>query len=103
MVITIRALDYVHRCHTYEEGGIIYRKIIDALKSGEDVELSFEGVLSAPSAFINSALIQLLDDFSFDDLKQKLKIVSSTRQLNELIKQRFEFAVSRGSSDAAFD
>lgn len=92
MVSSIRLLDHVTRCSTYEDGAIIYRLIKNALEKGDKVEVSFDGVLSAPSAFINGALIELLNDYSFSYIRENVIISNSTRHLNELIKQRFEFA-----------
>lgn len=92
MVSCIRLLDHVQRCSTYEDGAIIYGLIKGALAKGDKVEVSFDGVLSAPSAFINGALIELLNDYPFSYIRENVVISHSTRHLNELIKQRFEFA-----------
>lgn len=93
MVKRIRLLDHVGRCSSYDDGAIINRLIVGYLKKGETVVVSFDGVLSPPSAFINAALITLLDDFPFDYIQKHLEFVDSTRQVNELIRQRFEFAL----------
>src|SRR5512139_3751506 len=93
MVTTIRLLDHVKRCSSYEDGAVIQRLIVQALRRGEMVELSFDGVLSPPSAFINAALITLLDDFDFEYIQKHLTFVQSTKQVNELIRSRFEFAM----------
>jgi len=91
-VSSIRLLDHVTRCSTYEDGAIIHRLVKNALEKGDKVEVSFDGVLSAPSAFINGALIELLNDYPFSYIRENVVISNSTRHLNELIKQRFEFA-----------
>jgi len=97
MVNSIRLLDHVTRCSTYEDGAIIYRLIKSSLEKGEIVSVSFDGVLSAPSAFINGALVELLNDYTFSHIRENVLILNTTRSLNELIKQRFEFASKHGS------
>ena len=92
MVASIRILDHIAHCADYDDGAIIYKLIYNELIKGNAVELSFDGVLSTPSAFINASLIQLLSDFPFDYIRSHLSIINSTKQINELIRQRFEFA-----------
>jgi hypothetical protein len=92
MVIKIRILDHVARCSNYDDGEIIYNLLYDAFIKGNKVELSFDGVLSVPSAFINAGLVQLLSNFPFSYIRENLHIVNSTKQINELVRQRFEFA-----------
>ena len=97
MLNRIRLLDHVARCSTYEDGAIIYRLIKTSLEKGERVNVSFDGVFSAPSAFINGALIELLNDYTFSYIRENVIISNSTRYLNELIKQRFDFASKSGN------
>jgi len=90
--MVIRIIDFTPRPSTYEDGEMIYAKISEAIEKDESVEVSFEGVLSVPSAFINSAFIRLLETYSFEKIRSKLKIVDSTKFINDLIKSRFDFA-----------
>lgn len=96
--MVIRILDHVKSCSTYEDGEKIFRLIHPPLKAGEDVVLSFAGVLSVPSAFINAALVRLLEDIPFETIKRHLKIVDSTRQINALVRQRFAFSAEEESN-----
>ncbi len=89
MVINI--LDYTESTSTYEDGEKIYNLIHQALKNNEQVILSFNGISSVPSSFINSALIRLIEDFSFETIRSKIAIINSTKNINELIKSRFAF------------
>jgi hypothetical protein len=50
--------------------------------------VSFGGVHSATSSFVNSAFVPLLDDISLDDLKRRVRVVRSSRQINDMIKTR---------------
>ncbi|MBA3695222.1 MAG: STAS-like domain-containing protein [Methylotenera sp.] len=93
MVINI--LEHVKTASTYEDGEVVYNLIYDALSSGESVVLSFKDITSVPSAFINSALIRLLEVFNFEYIRNRLIIKDTTKHINDLIKSRFEFVVSK--------
>ncbi|MED2005353.1 DUF4325 domain-containing protein [Brevibacillus laterosporus] len=56
--------------------------------------MSFSGVDGVPSSFVNSAFIQLLEDFTFEEIRQNLRFINSTKQINQMIKSRFEFEVN---------
>ncbi|MCW2278770.1 STAS-like domain-containing protein [Heliophilum fasciatum] len=90
-MVTINVLDHVDQCYSNQDGDIIYKQIHSAFQAGFQVVLSFSGISAVTSSFINSALIPLLNDFSFDYIKANLKIVNSNRQLNEMIVSRFQF------------
>jgi hypothetical protein len=92
--MVIRILDHIATPSSYSDGETIYRLISTELKAGRSVQVSFSDIKSIPSAFVNAAFIRLLEEFSFDDIKARLEIVESTRQINRLIKDRFAFASS---------
>lgn len=93
MVIYI--LEHVKTASTYEDGEVVFNLISSALKNNENVTLSFKDVSSVPSAFINSALIRLLEFFDFDLIRNKLTFADTTKHINELIKSRFAFVLSK--------
>lgn len=99
MVTRIKIIDHVRQCSTYEDGDVIFRLISAGFDNEQrldnKVELDFDGVLSIPSAFVNAALVQLLDKYSFDYIRSHLNFVGSTRQINDLIKRRFQFALQQ--------
>lgn len=92
--MVIRISDHVQTYSTYVDGEVIYRLIAQELRKGGSVVLSFEGIKSLPSAFVNAALIKLVEEFDFGFIRSHLKIVNSTRQINRLIKDRFHFATT---------
>ena len=92
MVINI--LDHVKTASTYEDGEIIYKLISDAIRKGEPAALSFKDIQSVPSAFINSAILRLLEEFSFQQIRENLTFINTTKHINELIKSRFDFVLS---------
>lgn len=57
--------------------------------------VSFKGVTSLNSSFVNSAFIELLNDFDFSYIRQNLKFTNSTAQINSIIKNRFSFEVNK--------
>ncbi|MCB5015119.1 STAS-like domain-containing protein [Streptococcus mutans] len=63
----------------------------DTLRAGEEVMVSFEGVSDVSTSFVNSAFINLLENFTFKTIKAKLSFIKSTIQINKLIKERFTF------------
>ena len=95
MVLT--ALDYVRQCSTYSDGQVIYDLLLPPLQRGEDVVLSFRGVSALPSAFVNSAILQLVEKFSIDEIKAHLSFNDSTKQINDLIRDRFAFVKAKSA------
>jgi hypothetical protein len=53
---------------------------------------------TATSSFCNLALVQLLARRKLVDLKERLRVVNSTRQINEMVRSRLE---REGKSAAA--
>jgi hypothetical protein len=61
-----------------------------ALSANGSVVVSFDGIQTATSSFVHAAFVELLDDFSYRDLKARLRVTTSTRQINDMIKTRLE-------------
>lgn len=91
-MVKIEILAHVKKASSYEDGGIIFTLLKNHLDHDEIIELSFNGISSVPSAFINSAIIQLLEYFDFRTIREKLKFTNTTKHINQLIRSRFEFA-----------
>lgn len=83
---------------TAAQGEIILKAISAGLSAGE-VILDFTGVTTATSSFTNAAVVPLLSDYPLDHLRKHLRVVQSTRQINDMIKTRLERAAS-GSAAA---
>lgn len=92
--MVIRTLDYVDQCYTQEDGQKIFSAILPFLKNKQSVELSFDGVEFVPSSFVNTALIALLDKFPFEVIKECLTFTNTTKQINDMIKNRFNFELN---------
>lgn len=91
-MVTVRIKDHVAQASSYEDGQIIFDLISPSLRSGEVVNISFEGIQAVPSSFINAAFVQLLEISTFEQIKESLRIIQSTKFINDLIRRRFEFA-----------
>lgn len=92
--MVIRTLDYVKQCYTQEDGQKIYAIILPYLERKTKVEVSFDGVEFVPSSFVNTALIALLDKVPFQTIKECLSFINTTKQINEMIRDRFSFEVN---------
>lgn len=93
-MVAIRITDHVKQASTYLDGQVIYNLIANQVAHDHPVEVSFAGIHAVPSAFVNAAFLQLLETVSIDKVKRNLRIVDSTKFINELIKRRFDFVES---------
>ncbi|HGA3836563.1 TPA: STAS-like domain-containing protein [Streptococcus agalactiae] len=76
-------------------GEILFEQLKFYFYTDTVVTVSFAGISEVSSSFVNSAFINLLSYYDFNHIKSQLKIVNSTKQINDLIKQRFSFEISR--------
>jgi len=72
-----------------KDGDVIFNLIKNALQSKVQVTVSFEGIFAVNTSFINSAFIELLEFFTFEEIKSNLKFINSTKQINSIIAKRF--------------
>lgn len=91
--MVINCLNHVNHCYSHEDGEIILNIIRDILNNKGSVIISFSGVNGVPSSFVNAAFIPLLEEYSFDDVRKRVHFINSTKQINDMIKKRFEFEV----------
>ncbi|EAD8013430.1 DUF4325 domain-containing protein, partial [Listeria monocytogenes] len=61
------------------DGDVVRVEIKKALSAGTKIEVSFNGFTSVNSSFVNSALIKLLNDYSFDFIKSNLTFIDTTK------------------------
>lgn len=94
----IRILDYVENPADYSDGESIFNLLVSELRSDEQIVLSFEGIESTTSAFINSAIVRLLEFFTYDHIRSNLKIVDSTKFINDMIRDRFAYVRQFGNT-----
>lgn len=88
MVICL--IDLIPAADTEAHGGVLFARLRDALRSGDRFVVSFAGISTATSSFVNAAFVELLHDFSFADIKARLRIVDSTAQINDMVRSRLQ-------------
>jgi STAS-like domain of unknown function (DUF4325) len=88
--MVIRILDIVPGADTAEQGALVYSRLQSAFAESGTVTVSFDGLNIATSSFVASAFLPLLEQHSFDDLKRRMHVINSTRQINQQIKSRLK-------------
>jgi STAS-like domain of unknown function (DUF4325) len=98
MVNSIKVRDIAGRADTADQGAMLYRVLLERLDRPGQVIVDFDGLTTATSSFCNLAFVQLLARWKLADLKKRLRVVNSTRQINEMVRSRLE---REGKSAAA--
>jgi Mg/Co/Ni transporter MgtE len=88
MVIQVNTL--IAAAVTEADGAAVFAELSRELQRQDVVTLSFSGLKTASTSFVNTAFVPLLDLMPFQDIKRRLKVVESTRQINHMIKWRLE-------------
>jgi len=94
-MVTIEITKVIDRHLTNDDGDVIFNKIMENFEEDNHVTVSFKGISGINSSFVNSAFIQLLDEYDFKYIKENLSFIDSNRQINNLIKNRFSFEANR--------
>ncbi len=79
-------------CVAQDDGQRLFEVLRDALSSGRQVWLSFSGVESLTTAFLNAAIGQLLRSFESDFLRDNLKFRDLTGEQLRLLREVIEKA-----------
>jgi uncharacterized protein DUF4325 len=96
MVINI--LSIVSRCDTHADADIVYKALKSALTVHGRVKLSFAGVSSISSSFVNVALVPLLDDMTFSDIQNRVTVANIAPQAADMIKRCFNAALNKNKA-----
>jgi len=88
--MVIRIADILPGANTADQGSRLFEILHHALRDSGTVTISFDGIQTATSSFVNVAFVALLDDFSYEDLRSRIRVTNSTRQINDMIKTRLE-------------
>jgi STAS-like domain of unknown function (DUF4325) len=85
MVVRIR--DITDSADTADQGAAVLTALSKALASNEgQIVVSFDGIETATSSFVNSAFLPLLENYALHELKARVRVMDSTRQINDMIK-----------------
>jgi len=93
--MVINVLDHVPHCYTGSDGAVIASVIRQGFVRGEHVTVSFAGVTDVPSSFVNGAIVSLLEDYTFEFIRQNLSVRDSTFQINDMIRRRVRFVADQ--------
>jgi STAS-like domain of unknown function (DUF4325) len=85
----------VSSCDSNEQGEIVRRAIVGALKSADKVLLDFTSVTNVTSSFVNSALIELMPTYDVAAIKARIQLKRANRQIGTMINDRFVSEESR--------
>ena len=99
--MVIRILDHVQTYSSYSDGEVIFRLIAAEFDAGRAVAVSFDGIVAISSAFVNSALIRLVESYDFAFIREHLDFLDTTKQINRVIRDRFLFALNAESATSA--
>jgi hypothetical protein len=94
-MVKLRVTDKVNACDTDTDGDRLRAALIAELDRHQSVEISFSGINSVTSSFVNAAFVELLASFSFETIKSRVRITDSTAQINDLIKRRLNIESTR--------
>lgn len=91
----LRVIDVVGTgiCVAVEDGHLLHEELYKHLKNNETVQISFEGVRRLTTAFLNSGIGQLYNEFDEDTIRRLLSVAPDTEpQKAGLIKKATERA-----------
>ena len=88
MVIHIR--DLVSGANTADQGAAVFPHLDSAFDGSSTVVVSFDGITTATSSFVNAAIVPLLKTKTLAEIKRRMRVKDSTRQINEMIRARLE-------------
>ena len=77
-------------CMTCKDGERLQREFREAFDRGDIVELDFDKTRIFVTAFFNTAVASLLENYSRNELEQRLKIVNLPLAAKELLDQSLD-------------
>lgn len=92
--MVIRIADIVSGADTQAQGAKVFEAMTHALSTNATVVVSFDGIDTATSSFVNVSFVRLLDIMSFADIKRRVRVTRSTKQINDMIRSRLERSAS---------
>jgi hypothetical protein len=70
---------------THDDGLQLKVKMDDLLSKGSAVLLSFDGIISISSSFLNASIGEIISEYGFDILTNKISIVNYTPSIASTI------------------
>ena len=75
-MVTIQIRDLVAGANNSDQGKALLPHLRSAMASGAPFVVSFANIQTATSSFVNSAFVPLLKDFSFGDIKVRMRVTN---------------------------
>jgi hypothetical protein len=104
----VKIIDIIHRdtAVSSDDGEIVYNTIVECLQKNCIAELDFSGIIILTTAFLNSAIGQLYNTYSSDQLNNALRLKNVASEDRILFKKVIErakeyFANKKGFEDSA--
>jgi len=82
MNTTIKVKDISDNTTSNNSGSNLFMVLNNCLKNNEQIEVSFEGVRTISSSYLNSSIGELFDIYGVENVKSKIRFV----QLDPVIK-----------------
>ena len=95
MVMATWVSEIVPTCDTEEQGAAVYDAIVRTLAVSDVATVSFVGIDTTTSSFVNAAFVPLLEILAFEEIKRRVRVVDSTRQIRDMVKSRLISEASR--------
>jgi hypothetical protein len=92
--MVVQILDIIPEADTWEQGSALLPRLIEAMSEGVTFQVSFQGITTATSSFTNASFVALLDRFPLRTIKDRMMIVDSTHQINDMIRHRLNYVAS---------
>lgn len=88
-MVTIRVSDYAHEAYSNKDGDALYLVIKEHIDDDDPIVLSFEGMTSISSSFLNSSLVRVKKEYGITKIKTQFKFIKTTPSINSTIRFRF--------------
>lgn len=72
---------------TSEQGEFLGKNMLVALATDADIVVSFKRISTVTTNFVAASFCVLLDDHELDEIKRRVSVIYSTRQINDMIKR----------------
>ena len=93
--MVIRIAELAPAAYTHDHGGTVHEAIAAELAEREVVVVSFAGIDTVTSSFVNAAFVPFLESLGFEAFKRRVRILDATRPTIDLIKHRMNFEAKR--------
>ena len=92
--MVIRVQRIAGAADTQKQGELVLAQIVRELEAAGAVMVSFDGIDIATSSFVNTCFVPLLRKMSLQELQRRVRVVKSSRQINDMIKRRLTHEAS---------